>query len=416
MRRSTRLGLIVAVLSGCRRGRCLHDPYRFAAAGRIEGGVRQFAQSLQAHNLNLSWRAIQVGGFPLAMRVELSEARVRDRATTPTTDVQVPLLSASARPWNPLLWQVTAADGLSATASWPGAPSKLAARRASGSVRSRGGGATMWLSSASRPPSGHTPRRARRRSLADPAAAPPAGHTEPEIGVALDVRARSARGAGAVRQPDRRVAFGMTVNGGIPAAPAGEAAAACECRRHSRNRASGAPPGQPSRRRQRHPRARSGPPAGRRFSGAVGGYDELMSALVSTGQIREGDARLGAARARHARQARAGGKKEIATSFTVQDGEIFLGPASLGKAPGSTGSDPPPRSRAVAVAPARARTCRIAARSRRPQAVAKMPLRPWRCAARCSGARQRFTASASRQNDSDRSLPSWFRLSNARPR
>ncbi|MGC2414834.1 MAG: DUF2125 domain-containing protein, partial [Stellaceae bacterium] len=191
MRRSTRLGLIVAVLLVVAVV-AVYTTLWFAAAGRIEGGVRQFAQSLQAHNLDLSWRAIQVGGFPLAMRVELSEARVRDRATTPTTDVQVPLLSASARPWNPLLWQVTAADGLSATASLAGgAVAKLTARRASGSVAvAQEGGATVWLSF-SEPASDASMHLAARDAdlwlILPPH--PPQSHTEPEIGVALDVRA-----------------------------------------------------------------------------------------------------------------------------------------------------------------------------------------------------------------------------------
>jgi len=52
----------------------------FVAAGRIEDGVGQFAQSLRAHNLDLSWRSVRVGGVSLGMRGELSEARPGARA------------------------------------------------------------------------------------------------------------------------------------------------------------------------------------------------------------------------------------------------------------------------------------------------------------------------------------------------
>jgi len=69
------------------------------------------------------------------------------------------------------------------------------------------------------------------------------------------------------------------------------------------------------------------------FSGAVEGYEDLMAALVTAGRMRPGDARL--ARVALAMLAKAGpeGRPQIATSFTIQNGEMFLGPAKLGPAP-----------------------------------------------------------------------------------
>ncbi|MGC2413068.1 MAG: DUF2125 domain-containing protein, partial [Stellaceae bacterium] len=69
------------------------------------------------------------------------------------------------------------------------------------------------------------------------------------------------------------------------------------------------------------------------FSGAVEGYDALMSALVAAGRMRAGDARL--ARLALGMLAKPGpdGRPEIATSFTIQNGEMYLGPVKLGKVP-----------------------------------------------------------------------------------
>src|SRR5216684_7654104 len=66
MRRPTRLGLAVAVLLVAICG--AYGAFWFVVAGRLEDGVTQWAQSLRAQNLDLSWRSIRVGGFPLAFR------------------------------------------------------------------------------------------------------------------------------------------------------------------------------------------------------------------------------------------------------------------------------------------------------------------------------------------------------------
>jgi Uncharacterized protein conserved in bacteria (DUF2125) len=69
------------------------------------------------------------------------------------------------------------------------------------------------------------------------------------------------------------------------------------------------------------------------FSGAIQGYDQVMSALVASGRLHAGD--IGLARLGLAMLAKAGpnGRPEIRTSFTIQNGEMLLGPIKLGKAP-----------------------------------------------------------------------------------
>jgi hypothetical protein len=69
------------------------------------------------------------------------------------------------------------------------------------------------------------------------------------------------------------------------------------------------------------------------FSGAVSGLDELLKALAAAGQLRMGDLTL--ARLGLAALAKPGpnGKPEVSTSFTIQNGQMYLGPLKLGPAP-----------------------------------------------------------------------------------
>ena len=69
------------------------------------------------------------------------------------------------------------------------------------------------------------------------------------------------------------------------------------------------------------------------FSGGVAGFDQLLNALVASGRVKASDARV--ARLALAMLAKAGpdGRPEISTSLTIQNGEMYLGPAKLGPAP-----------------------------------------------------------------------------------
>ncbi len=336
MRRPTRLGLAVAVLLVAICG--AYGAFWFVVAGRLEDGVTQWAQSLRAQNLDLSWRSIRVGGFPLAFRVALSDARLRDLAAAPKGEVQVPLLSGSASAWNFRVWQVTAPEGLSGTANLAaGAAVKLTARAASGSVAVENeGGGTLWLSVSE--PAGDAGGRLAARDadlwLILPSHQPQT-HTERAIGVALDVRGLSLPTVPTpFRNPVDEISLGVTVMGEIPAAPARQAAAAW--------RDSG------GTLELDHVTVRWGSltisgsgtvalnadlqPIGG-FSGAIEGYDELLKALVAAGRMRAGDARLAQLALGMLAKAGRDGRPEIATSFTIQNGEMYLGPAKLGKAP-----------------------------------------------------------------------------------
>ena len=69
------------------------------------------------------------------------------------------------------------------------------------------------------------------------------------------------------------------------------------------------------------------------FSGGIEGYDQILTMLVQRGQLRAGDASLARIALNMLAKAGADGKPEIRTAFTIRNGQMFLGPARLGKAP-----------------------------------------------------------------------------------
>ena len=69
------------------------------------------------------------------------------------------------------------------------------------------------------------------------------------------------------------------------------------------------------------------------FSGGIEGYDQILTMLVQRGQLHADDASLARIALNMLAKAGADGKPEIRTAFTIRNGQMFLGPARLGKAP-----------------------------------------------------------------------------------
>src|SRR5437763_10644255 len=82
MRRRTRLGLVIAILLLI-AGFGAYAAFWFIVAGKIEDGLKEWAQSAREQKIEASWRGLRVSGFPFAFRVELAEAPFRDGAINP---------------------------------------------------------------------------------------------------------------------------------------------------------------------------------------------------------------------------------------------------------------------------------------------------------------------------------------------
>jgi hypothetical protein len=337
MRRPLRLGFVILVVLLVISG--AYTVYWFLAARQIKDGLAAWAQSVRAEKLEAAWQSIRVTGFPIAFRVELEKASLREDGLTPSPELRIDALSGTTRPWDFAVWRLAAPTGLTANLAGAGdrLPLKLASQTAAGVVSiGPQGSSDIWLSlqdvsiqAAERVKIGsadiwvilpQTPPQTRAdaslefafnaRQVQLPAAISPLGDTIDELASGLTVKGglpsgrlaqavAAWRDAGGVIELDNlRVKWG-----GLGATATGTIALDKELQ-----------------------------PIGG-FSGAIQGYDQILTALVQGGHMRAADA--GLARLALAVLARAGpdGRPQIATGFTIQNGQMFLGPAKLGKAP-----------------------------------------------------------------------------------
>src|SRR5215471_20808344 len=147
MRRPTRLGLAVVAVLLVLLG--AYTAYWLIVASRISDGIATWAQSERAEKVDISWQKIGVTGFPLFWRVELDNAVLRDGRFTPSPELRIPVVSATARPWDFGRWELVASRGLSAMLAGGGErpPLQLAAHTAIGVlVADPQAGTKVWLS------------------------------------------------------------------------------------------------------------------------------------------------------------------------------------------------------------------------------------------------------------------------------
>jgi hypothetical protein len=337
MRRPTRLGLAVVAVLLVLLG--AYTAYWLIVATRISDGITAWAQTERAEKVAISWQKIGVAGFPFVWRVELENAALRDGRLTPSPELRIPAVSATVRPWDFGSWQLTAPEGLSAMLAGGGErpPLKLAARSAIGVVAvDPQAGTNLWanLQDISVEAGAKVPISSADAWLSLPAK-PPRSHAAPALGIALDLRQVQLPAMTSVLSDTiEELAFGITLKGAVPSGKLAQAVA--EWRDAGGTveldnlhldwggvgaNASGT-----------IALDRELQPVGG-FSGAIEGYDKILIGLVQSGRMRAADA--GLARLALAMLAKAGpeGRPEIKTAFTIQNGEMFLGPAKLGKAP-----------------------------------------------------------------------------------
>jgi len=336
MRRPPRFALVVSaallVIAGS------YTAYWFIVAGQISDGVTAWAEAARADKIDVSWQKIRVTGYPTAFRVEVEATALRDDALTPPSELRVPKLAGSAHPWDFADWWLTARDGFSVDMAGTGdrAPVKLTVRTTEGVVSIlAGGGWNLWLRLRDGVVDTAAPVQI---SSADAwvTAPPPGQNTDPKTAVAVSARQVSLPAAiGPLGNTIDVLDFGATMKGAIPGGKLADAAAAWRDAGgtivlDNLNLKWGALDATASSGRIALDQELQ-PMGG--FSGAFRGYDQILTALVAGGQMRASDA--GLARIALSLLAKAGpdGKPEIRTAFTIQNGQMFLGPAKLGKAP-----------------------------------------------------------------------------------
>jgi hypothetical protein len=337
MRRSTRFGLAVVVgllvLSGA------YTAYWWIVAGRIEDGIVAWQQSMRAQKIVASWQTIRIAGFPFHFHIALSSASLLDRALTPSPEVRLAELTASARPWDFADWRLGAPQGLAADLAAAGSrpPVKLAAQTGEGTVSLGSDGATaLWLNfqDATAEGGGRVPIKAVNAWIGLPAN-PPRTHTEPNLRLALDLRqVHLPSPPPTLSDTIDDLAFGVTIKGAIPDGPLVQAIAAW------RN-AGGTIEfdhlhldwgGLGATATGTMALDQDLQPIGA-FSGGIEGFGTILSALVEAGRIDTEEAALAQIALSALAKPGPDGKPQIMTSFTIQNGKMYLGPAKLGAAP-----------------------------------------------------------------------------------
>ena len=309
MRRSTRLGLLalaaLLVIVGA------YSAFWFVAAGRIKESVATWAQSARADETDASWHKIRVTGFPLAFRADLVSAVLRDEAVTPSPELRIPVLSGTAHPWDFANWRLAASEGFTAELAAGGrAAVKLVAQAADGVVSiAPEGGWKLWLTlqDTTVEAAGQVRVGSADAMLTIPPR-PPAPACRSNLGP--ECRGEPDKIAGRDRasgRHNRRARFRRDGKGRHLRWQAGRCASRLAgCRRHDRTRQS-APQwgalgatatGTISLDQELQPIGG--------LSGAVQGYDQILTTLVQAGQMRAERRRSGAARPDDARQGRTG--------------------------------------------------------------------------------------------------------------
>jgi hypothetical protein len=337
MPRWTRFGLVVfAALLVVWGG---YTAFWFLVARRIETAILDWARSQRADRIDASWQKIRVSGYPVAFRVDLDSAALRDGAVTPSPEFHISVLSGTARPWNLADWQIAAPEGFTTELAAAGrrSPAKLIARTADGltSIESDGGW-KMWLDL--KDVTVEVSAQIRVSSARATVSVPPGlprGHNEPAIGLAVDAsQINLPLAVGPLGDTIDELDFAATVKGAIPSGKLADAVAAwrdaggkieLDNLRLKWGALDATATGTIALDQELQPTGG--------FSGAIQGYDQILTALVQNGQMRATDA--GLARIALTLLAKAGpdGKPEIRTAFTIQNGQMFLGPAKLGRLP-----------------------------------------------------------------------------------
>jgi hypothetical protein len=309
----------------------------FFVADQIEREISRWAEA-RPEKFAVSWDTLGVGGYPLAFRVEAGGLRVRDLTPGRTIEFRAPDLTASAHPWNFRLWQIAAPAGLTATAGPADAPAaKLTAQTAAGEIVLKAERGIDIALDLARPVFDAGDRVAARRAAISAWVPehPPQTHTEPALGLAVKARdLELPKLAALFRGPVEELAFDLRVLGPVPDLPPRQAAkiwrdagGTIELEKiavHWGDLAA-AGSGTLALDSEMQPEAA--------FSGSLQGYDALMTRLSEAGLLPSGGivfARLGLSLL-----AKPGpnGRPQIPTSFTLQNGEMSLGPINLGRVP-----------------------------------------------------------------------------------
>jgi hypothetical protein len=310
----------------------------FFIANRMTDEIAQWAARERQHKLDVSWKTLDIGGYPLVFRIEATAMQARDLMPGRAASLLVPLMQASAYPWNFRSWAIEAPSGLTAVSGPAESPrAKLTANTVSGNAvldAERDVAVTLDLEQ----PVVEADERIAARDAVISATVPqepPQRHDEPALSLAVEAYdLRLPKVPAAFRGTVDALSFDLTVLGPVPNLPPPQAAKAwrdaggtIEVEKISARSGNLAVTGSGTFALDREMQPEAA------FSGSVEGYDKLIAGLTEAGILPPGGSALARLGLSLLARPGANGQSQIKTSFTIQNGEMALGPLKLGAAP-----------------------------------------------------------------------------------
>lgn len=310
----------------------------FFIANRMTDEIAQWVESERQHKLDVSWETLRVVGYPLAFRITADGLHVRDLMPGRAVTLQVPLMQASAHPWNFRSWAIDAPAGLTAAAGPAESPhAKLTANTAAGNIVLNAERDVAIMLDLKQPVFDAGDRVAARDAIitATLPQEPPHSHDEPALSLGVEAYdLQLPKVPAPFRGTVAELSFDLTVLGPVPNLPPQQAAAAwrdaggtIEVEKVAARLADLAVAGSGTFALDSELQPEAA------FSGSVEGYDKLIAGLSEAGILPSGGSALARLGLSLLGRPGANGHSQIKTSFTIQNGEMALGPIKLGAAP-----------------------------------------------------------------------------------
>jgi hypothetical protein len=333
MRSSRAVAIVLAVLAVIIVGG--YSYYWFTTATKLRDGLGPWAEAQRARGYVIRWDLVKLGGFPTSFRFRFTKPNVAVERPLPVT-VDAPTLDVGAEPWNLHHWRLTAPEGARISDA-QGAFGVDIAQFVASSGEISGNNIVLEIVASALDGSGlagGTHISSATAHLALPAQ-PPASHTASALEAAFQLNdVKLPTGVPGFGDTLAEIAASVELRGAIPAGPLAEALAHWrddggtvelkEFRLHWGGLlidAGGT-------------LALDGDlqPEGA-LSAIVTGQDAAVDLAVTAGTLQPQDAGIVKAVLGVLAKPGPNGEKAITVPLTVQQNQIYLGPAALGRVP-----------------------------------------------------------------------------------
>ena len=328
MRRALPIAAAVLILA-----LAAYTGYWFYSAHRLRDGLAPWAAAQQKAGYDITWQSVAVEGFPFAFRLRFADAALAAQRPLPYR-LTSPALHLAAAPWDIEDWHVTAPQG--ATLATPAAAS-LTTGAIEGTIATAGGGARIALHAAGLTGGGLAQGLAVDAADAQVTlpAHPPASHTDPALSLSLTLNQTtlptSPPGFG---RKIATLALAATLDGRLPGGPLDRALAAwrddggtlvLQTAHLVWDDLDATVTGTLALDNDLQPIGS--------LSATIAHPDALIDAAVATGMLKERFAGVIKTVLAALAHPAANGQPVVTAPITLQEGQVFLGPAAVARLP-----------------------------------------------------------------------------------